>query len=211
MKRLLPFLALGILVIGAGSCGQDRGVASSTSSYDYTIVPGERVGLITLEKCSREEVLAAYGDSARVEEIYLAEGMTGEGVVIFPDNPRNRMEVYWDSEIDPVRPVLIRISGEGTDWKTTQGITVGTPIAEVEKANGKPFLLSGFDWDYGGRTTNWNQGKLNNNLGLQFGYNAEGETLEGISGDVELSSDMPALTPAGVVVTGLELSFPRSE
>lgn len=200
-----------ILLIGAGSCGQDKGVASSTTSHDYTIVPGERVGLITLEKCSRKEVLAAYGDSARVEEIYLVEGMTGEGVVIFPDNPRNRMEVYWDSEIDPVRPVLIRISGEGTDWKTIENITVGTSIAEVEKVNGKPFSLFGFGWDYGGRATNWNEGKLNNNLSLQFGYTSEDEAPEGIFGDVELSSDTPALTPMGVVVTSLELSFPRSE
>lgn len=211
MKILLPFLVLVMFITGAGSCRQNAGAGSAVTSYDYTIVPGERVGLITLEKCSREEVLAAYGDSARVEDIYLVEGMTGEGVVIFPDNPRNRIEVYWDPEIDPLRPVLIRIKGEGADWKTTHGITVGTSIAEVEKANGKPFLLSGFDWDYGGRATNWNDGKLNNNLGLQFGYNAEGEMPEGISGDVELSSDLPALKQIGVAVTVLELSFPRSE
>jgi len=210
MKRLFPFFTLILFVIGAISCRQSTSSASA-SSYDYTIVPGERVGLITLKKCSREYVLAAYGDSARVEEIYLVEGMTGEGVVVFPDNPRNRMEVYWEPEIDPVRPALIRISGEGTDWKTTQGITVGTPIAAVEKANGKPFSLFGFGWDYGGRVTNWNDGKLNNNLSLQFGYTSEGEAPDGISGEVELSSDMPALTSIGVVVTSLELSFPRSD
>jgi hypothetical protein len=210
MKILVPFFALILFVIGTISCRQNTSSAPA-SSYDYTIVPGERVGLITLEKCSREDVLAAYGDSARVEEIYLVEGMTGEGVVVFPDNPRNRMEVYWEAEIDPKRPVLIRISGEGTDWKTTQGITVGTPIAAVEKANGKPFSLFGFGWDYGGRVTNWNEGKLNNNLNIQFGYTSEGEAPAGIFGEVELSSDMPALAQLGVVVTSLELSFPRSD
>lgn len=200
-----------MLTLVATSCSQNKGPESAASAYDYTIVPGERVGLITLEKCSREDVLAAYGDSARVEEIYIIDGMTAEGVVVFPDNPRNRMEVYWEPEIDPVRPVLIRISGEGTDWKTSQGITVGTSIAEVQKVNGKPFSLFGFGWDYGGRVTNWNQGKLNNNLSIQFGYTSEGETPEGISGEVELSSDMPALAPLKVVVTSLELSFPRSD
>lgn len=210
MKRLFPFFTVCLFLAGIISCRQNTSSAPA-STYDYTIVPGERVGLITLEKSSREDVLAAYGDSARVEEIYLVEGTTGEGVVVFPDNPRNRMEVYWEAEIDPKRPALIHISGVGTDWKTTQGITVGTPIADVEKANGKPFSLFGFGWDYGGRVTNWKEGKLNNNLNIQFGYTSEGELPDGISGEVELSSDMPALPPLKVAVTSMELSFPRSD
>jgi hypothetical protein len=33
-------------------------------------------------------------------------------------------------------------------------------LAEIEKINGKPFKLYGFEWDFGGRSSNWQGGEL---------------------------------------------------
>lgn len=209
MKFTACFFGIALAALLVFSCKPNSKTAEST--WDYTIVPGERVGLITLAKSSREHVLAFYADSARVEEIYLGEGISEEGVVVFPDNPRNRMEIYWDYTIDPVRPVLIRIMGKGADWKTTDGITIGTSIAEVEKINGGPFGLFGFGWDYGGLVNDWNSGKMNPNLHLRFELGLEAEAPAEIMGDTDLKSDNPALTKFKAVVSVIDLSFPRSD
>jgi hypothetical protein len=40
------------------------------------------------------------------------------------------------------------------------GITIGTTLRELEKINGAPFQLAGFEWDYSGTVTSWGAGKL---------------------------------------------------
>jgi hypothetical protein len=42
-------------------------------------------------------------------------------------------------------------------------------LTELEKMNGKPFKLSGFDWDYGGNVLSWNGGKLESALKSKSG------------------------------------------
>ena len=41
-----------------------------------------------------------------------------------------------------------------------RGYSFGDGIEAVEKANGGPFAVSGFEWDYGGFVTDWKGGKL---------------------------------------------------
>ena len=38
----------------------------------------------------------------------------------------------------------------------------------VVSANGKPFLVSGFEWDYAGSTISWQDGQISNDLALVF-------------------------------------------
>src|SRR5215475_8277814 len=65
------------------------------------------------------------------------------------------------------------------------------------KMNAKPFKLSGFDWDYGGRVTDWRGGVLGKpqpggcNLGIEFVHpeDAAEENLTKVSGDREFLSD----------------------
>lgn len=192
------------------ACGRPAPATEATaaSEPDYLIVPGERIGRITADNCSREAVLAAYGDEARVEEIYLGEGIAEEGVVVYPDNPRNRLEIYWDAAFDATRPAFLRIRGDGgTDWKTEGGLSIGTPIKEVERLNGRPFELYGFGWDYGGLVTDWKGGAFDGGLGLGFELTNEEETPVDVLGETILRSDDPTLRRLGPVVTVLELRF----
>ena len=184
----------------------------SDERLDFSIVPGERVGLITAENCSPAGVLAAYGDFAKKDSVYLSEGMFEEGVVLFPDDARRRATIYWEKERSSKYPAFVRITGDstGTDWKTVNGITVGTPLTEVEKKNGKPFKLLGFGWDYGGYVSDWENGQLNQSVGLRFEPSANAGA-DNIYGDHVLSSDNPNVIAAAPTVWAMEFHFRAEE
>lgn len=210
-KLLTVALAVGFLLT---ACRQNQPAGENTSDprLDFTIVPGERVGLITAAKSTPDDVLAAYGDSARLDSVYLVEGLYGPGVVVFPNSSRNRLEIYWDTAIDPLRPAFIRITGDGgSDWKTDRGISIGTPITDLERINGNPFELYGFGWDYGGLVTDWKGGALNYNLGLRFHLQTEKDIPAEVQGETILSSDNDKVRALNPVVAVMELSFPPSD
>lgn len=195
------------------ACGEKPAptTAPTATEPDLSIVIGEKVGLITPSNCTREAILAAYGKDAIVDTIYIIDGMYGEGVVLFPDNPKRRVEIYWNEEIDPKRPAYIQIDGDSTgvsDWKTAEGLTIGTPMAEVQKMNGKPFDVSGFGWDYGGFVTEWKGGNFNTSLGLRFA--PKGDDAK-VSGEGTFASDNPAMVASNPIVTSMEFRFLANE
>ncbi|MEE1611341.1 hypothetical protein [Microvirga sp. CF3016] len=51
---------------------------------------------------------------------------------------------------------------QGSGWSGPEGLRVGSPFKAVETVNGKPFILYGFEWDYGGTIESWNGGALGN-------------------------------------------------
>jgi hypothetical protein len=113
---------------------------------------------LTCEPALTEQLLITRYGRANVKraQIYLAEGAEAPGTVVFPKDESKRIEIVWRGKRQ--KPEWIRIPA-GSTW-TFAGIRVGMPLAEVEKLNGRPFTLSGFDWDYGGAVTNWRGGKL---------------------------------------------------
>lgn len=177
---------------------------------DFTIEPNVRVGLIKAADATRETVLAAYGNLARVDSVYLYEGVQDEGVVLFPDEPRRTAYLYWDKAMDTRRPAFIRILGDSTgttEWKTTDGLTIGTPIAEVERLNGKPFMISGFGWDYGGMVTDWQGGKFNGALGLAFSPATDKPSADRILGEGGHPSNDPDIRAAEPRIVRLDVRF----
>src|SRR4029077_5934594 len=120
------------------------------------------------------DLVKAFGSKNVVDqEIDGVEGQKIKASVLYPDDPKARLEFVWSDEKARRRPTLIRATDQSA-WATTHGIRIGTALAEVEERNGKPFKLSGFDWDYGGRVTDWQGGTLSKpqpggcNLGGDF-------------------------------------------
>lgn len=174
----------------------------------FVLIPGKQLAQLPAERMSLRNVLDAYGESAREDSIYLGEGISGKGVVLFHDNPAQRMELYWDESVDSL-PSFIRITGDESGhsaWRTEAGITIGTTIKEVERINGKPFRLYGFDWDFGGLVTSWEGGSLPPTLGLSFTYQTP-ELPGYLAGDRELTSNEPALLLVNPVVASIVSSF----
>jgi hypothetical protein len=77
-------------------------------------------------------------------------------------------------------------------------VVTGSTIAEVEAANGKPFIIYGFEIDayLAGTIMSWEGGALKGQS-IQFNYTT---FIPGITGDEGIRSDNPILTQAGVNV-----------
>lgn len=106
---------------------------------------------------TEQALIAKYGRANVTREmVYIAEGDETPGTILFANDPARRAEIVWKDQRKYARPEWVRIPREST-W-TAFGVRNGMTLAEVEKLNGRPFHLSGFDWDYGGMVTNWRGG-----------------------------------------------------
>lgn len=131
-----------------------------TPVVDWLIVPGERVGPLT-GSSSAADLVQAYGaQNVRDEPYPLGEGESEPGTVVFPDDATKRMVILWNDLEKKQGPLAVRIDGPASLWKTAEGLAVGTTLKRVEELNGKPFLLYGFEWDYGGQLVDSNGGSL---------------------------------------------------
>ena len=217
-------LYFAILVLGLTNCHsgsseettitdqQDTTITTTKADprLDFAIVPGIRVGLVDLKSGTAADILKTYGDMAEEDSIHLGEGIFEPGIVLFKGT-NNQVDLFWDPLLGAFKPSFASIYGKDgqPDWKTTQGITIGTTLSEVEKLNGKPFELYGFGWDYGGYVSDWQDGQLAaQGLSIRFEPGADGETVMELIGDVTISSDNPAMRQVIAIVGEITLSDP---
>src|SRR5262249_22924892 len=105
--------------------------------------------------------LATRFDSRNVAftEVDGPEGSRLMASVLFPNDPRRRLEVLWQNEASRTDTHLIVINGQST-WTAPKGLRLGLALAALEKLNGKPFKMSGFDQPNGGSVNDWQGGAL---------------------------------------------------
>jgi len=153
-----------------------------------------------------------FGNDAVVQDLPGAEGEKYRGVVLFPKARDRRIEVsFTDDKAKRASGLALRDAGKSSLWNVN-GVTIGSSLADVQKANGKPFLVSGFEWDYGGFVTDWKVGALGRPLQggcrvtIRFGKN--GGAPRSLSGDgVKAASDNAALVKWAPVVTEIGVNF----
>jgi hypothetical protein len=154
-----------------------------------------------------------FGKEAVVEDLPGAEGEKYKGVVLFPKAMDRRIEVaFTDDKAKRASGLTLRDTARTSRWNVS-GVTIGSSLAEVQKANGKPFLVSGFEWDYGGFVTDWKGGALVRPLQggctvtIRFGKNTAAP--KSLLGDgVKAASDNAALVKWAPVVTEIGVNFP---
>lgn len=178
---------------------------------------------------SEAKMKEAFGDTNVVFKVVPGpEGTELNATVVFGDDPARMLTVYWMDEEKRQGIASIDVQAdwgadpEGYDpwkreilWQSAEGIRVGSSIEEVEKANGKPFLLSGFDWDYGGYANSWEGGALEPKAGgcilsVRFSPSAA-ESPQSVSGDVSLKSDAADVRAAKPRVTQFSIGYPPPE
>ncbi|MDU6750800.1 MAG: hypothetical protein E6447_24435, partial [Bradyrhizobium sp.] len=141
-----------------------------------------------------------------------AEGETYQGLVLFPRAMDRRIEVaFIEDKTATVSALTLRDSAKSSRW-TVAGISIGASLAAVQKANGKPFVVSGFGWDYGGFVTDLKNGALGRRLpggcSITLRFGKDKDAPRALSGDgVKVSSDNPALLKFAPVVTEIGVNF----
>lgn len=88
-----------------------------------------------------------------------ADGTKVMATVLFPTDPKQRLEVWWANEKTRADTYLIVINGKSA-WTAPHGVKLGLALAALEKINHKPFKLKGFDKDEGSEVSDWNGGAL---------------------------------------------------
>jgi hypothetical protein len=89
-----------------------------------------------------------------------SEGDMVPSTVLFPRDPTRRIQIVWKDRTSKRSPRFVQVSRGPTEWKTPQGITIGTSLRELERLNGRPFHLAGFAFDGSGMVTSWDGGRL---------------------------------------------------
>lgn len=100
-------------------------------------------------------------DSARIQ---IGEGETMPGAVLFGGDSLRRAEIIWKDTVNRRMPARLILRGSKSQWRTDEGISLGTTLHELERLNGRAFTLAGFGWDYGGVITDWAGGALGRKL-----------------------------------------------
>jgi hypothetical protein len=169
----------------------------------WHITPGGKTGAIN-SQMTEAGLVAIFGrDNVTWGDIGIGEGETEPGTILFASDPRRRLEILWTDNKRRALPKQAQVFGlETSRWETTAGISLGTSLKELERLNGKPFRLYGFDVDYEGTVRSWEGGNLAKELG-DLGVvirllpskktRATADELNTISGYTEFHSDEPAM------------------
>ena len=168
-------------------------------SIDRNIIPNESVGLIT--SSTTKSALNKLYDKGNIRE-------TIKGTEVIFDNTADNITIEWND--GNLTPKIIRIKNLNSNWKTKEGVGIGSTIKEVEKANGKPFTIYGYEIDVylAGTVKNWNSGNLQG-LNLQFKITKEipVEVYMKMMGDRGILSNNPLLEKAGLQVENITVGF----
>jgi hypothetical protein len=166
---------------------------------------------------SHEGLIKAFGETNVGFEDKL-DGAEGEKVaasVVFPDDPERRLEVVWLDTEKRSRIANVTL-GLGSTWVFGPGLTVGQSLAALENANGRPFDLNGFGWDYGGAVVDWKGGILGTQPGgctlgvfLSPKDDAPSSAIDAVSGDQLFSSSDPKIKAVTPSVAQIYFGYPE--
>jgi hypothetical protein len=119
--------------------------------------------------------------------------------VVYPKDPKRRLEIWWQNQANRSGIYLILINGQST-WVAPGGMKLGLTLADLEKLNHKPFKLKGFDKDHNATVSDWDggtlatlQGGCKSGVSLQPDSKASPDAASALSADKEYSSDDPQM------------------
>ena len=175
---------------------------------DWLIVPGQRAGPIDAHASEARLVELLGAGNVTRESVEVEPGVALPATVVFARDPARRALILWRDPETRRSPESVLIRGERTVWKTDKGITLGTPLATLQRINGRALTLLGFGSDLGGTLLDSNGGSLGE-LGRHGPQGLVGRTLvvrvepdpsardtpayQQSSGEHELSSDSHAV------------------
>jgi hypothetical protein len=146
-------------------------------------------------------------------QVSAIDGSEIPATVLFPKDPKRRLEVLWDDQTTRTGTSLIVITGQST-WTAPKGLHLGLPLAALEKLNGKPFRLKGFDKFDKAQVSDWDGGALTMlggdckiGVSLKPDGKASADARAALTADKEFSSDAPELKAVKPTVAEIILGY----
>jgi hypothetical protein len=134
--------------------------------------------------------------------------------VVFPNDPKRRIEVTWRDGAGRSRPSMILVEAQST-WRV-RGFRLGDLMSQVEKANGKPLRFAGFGATPGGNARDWQGGKLDQLsggcvLGMRFAPNSKTpqDALTKVTVGSDLTSDSADVRAVKPVIVEMIVGYPE--
>jgi len=222
------FLAASLLCGGllAAGCGREEdvtlagdGAKSPAPALENLAEAGTPTALLVLgcgAPFTREATpatLAAVFGRANVipETIAGPEGTQMNVTAIYPNDPARRIEVVFRNEEERTDLSAVMVSSAESQWTGPGGVKIGDSVEVVEAANGAPFAVMGFQWDYGGFVADWKGGKLGEANGcaptVRLSPGADSLPAEIVGDGVQPASNLPAMRAAQPRVSVFGISW----
>lgn len=125
--------------------------------------------------------------------------------ILFP-NTKNEVRCRWIDPINFTNLSSVSHYGYKSDWKTSEGIALGTTIDVLEKLNEGPFTFNAFGWDYEGQII-WNY-PMKHNKGILLALGVQNEKLAKSlfsNTPLQISSDTDSIKKNNLIVGTIEL------
>jgi hypothetical protein len=142
-----------------------------------------------------------------------ANGTKVPASVLYPKDPKRRLEVWWANPASRSDTYLIVINGK-SDWVAPGGLRLGLNLAQLEKLNHKPFKLKGFDKDGNATVSDWDDGALASLAGgcksgvtLRADPKAPADAISALSADKDYNSADPEMRAAKPAVSEILIGY----
>lgn len=223
MRRALSLWLTAAAICALGACTPQDAPPPPAEAAEADAPPegGHATSLVPMMACdagamfnastTKDSLIAAHGAENIREEKAAWVDSELEAIVLWPDDPTMRAEVLWLGDKSAM-PEAARVSGGPESlWVGPGGLLLGSTIADIEAANGGPFMMTAFENHNHGEVSNFLGGKLESAAGagcrvsfaLDAGPDAPQAAVAALSGDSEKSfrSDSPEVRAAQPVLT----------
>jgi hypothetical protein len=133
--------------------------------------------------------------------------------IVFPNDPKRRLEVWWSNPAERSGTYLIDIKGKST-WGAPGGMRLGLNLVQLEKLNKKPFKLKGFDKAGVATVSDWDGGALaslaggcKSGVSLTADPKAAPDEVSALSADKEYNSSDPAVRAVRPAVSEILIGY----
>jgi hypothetical protein len=210
--KFVPVLLLSSLaILPLGDPAQPDRAASTW------LVPPPGAPAAFSQTTSAQELETRFGtEHLSAEDVSDGEYGTLPGAVLFRADPSRRIELVWADPQTRTGLARVRVRGAHSVWRVAPGITLGTPLDELQRLNGRPVAFQGFGFDGHGLVQSWKGGKLSFLTGsprvmLRVSPPRGAPSTEITLGDRSLVSDMPELADQRIFVWEITVFFEDPE
>lgn len=169
----------------------------------------------TFAKDSSHLKLAMTFDSKNITftDVDSSAGTKVPASVLYPKDPRQRLEVWWANPAARSDTYLIVINGK-SNWSAPGGLRLGLTLAQLEKLNHKAFKIKGFDKDGVATVSDWDDGTLatlaggcKSGVSLHADPKVAADTIAALPADKEYSSSDPEMRAAKPTVSEILIGY----